>query len=215
LEAARFERGGIPFDRRFALLDPDPLRAGKPLTGRKQHRLLAYRAAVRDDAVYVRTPSGAEHEASGGAWLRELEADLGQRPVLHSGDEPVHDAADILVLNAASLRAFSVEYGGFVNPIRFRPNVIVDGRDANAFEELAWPGCEIAVGHAVLRASKTCERCVLTTVDPETLAVDPQVLKLVVQRHDALFGVYCTVVRAGDVRVGDDWTVSADSEVSA
>lgn len=212
LKSTRFELGGIPFDRHIAVIDTDPLREGKALTGRKQHRLLAYCAVVRDGKAYVRTPSGAEHEASGGGWLQELEGELGRPALLRVAAEPMHDDADILVLNAASLRALTVEYGAFINPIRFRPNVIVDSPQAGAFDELAWPGSEFSVGDAVLQAVHPCERCVLTTVDPETLAEDPAFLKLVVQRHGGRFGVYCKVLRAGDVSIGNDWTARAASE---
>lgn len=213
LKSTRFELGGIPFDRHVAVLDSDPLREGKLLTGRRQHQLLGYYAVVRDDTVFVRTPSGAEHDARGGGWLRELGEELGQPVLLRSMDEPMHDDDDILVLSAASLNALAVEYGAFVNPIRFRPNVIVDGPNLGAFDELEWPGSEFSIGDAVLQVSKMCERCALTTVDPETLVSDPAFLKLVVQRHDGRFGVYCKVLRPGDVRIGDEWAVRVSSEV--
>jgi uncharacterized protein len=213
LKSTRFELGGIPFDRHIAVLDSDPLREGRALTGRRQHRLLAYCAVVRDGTVFVRTPSGAEHDARGGGWLRELGDELGQPALLRSTDGPMHDDADILVLSAASIRALTVEYGAFVNPIRFRPNVIVDGPRLGAYDELAWPGSEFSIGDAVLQVSKPCERCVLTTVDPESLESDPAFLKLVVQRHDGRFGAYCKVLRPGDVSIGDEWTVRVSSEV--
>jgi uncharacterized protein YcbX len=185
------------------------------LTGRRQHRLLAYGATVRDGEIYVRTPSGEEHKASGDDWLRELEGELGAPAFVRRSGEAIHDDSDVLVLNAASLRVLAREYGSFVNPIRFRPNVIVDGPELAAFEEASWPGSEFSVGGAVLHVSHPCERCVLTTVDPETLAADPAFLKLVVQQHAGRFGVYCSVVRAGDVRIGDEWRVRHAPEVRA
>ena len=213
LRSTRFDSGGISFDRSIAVIDTDPLREGRPLTGRSQHRLLAYGAAVRDGIVYVRTPSGRDHIARDGEWLRELESDLGRPFGLQAADEPIHDDSDILVLNAASLRTLDQEYGAFVNPIRFRPNLIVDGPEAKAFEETAWPGSEVSVGGAVLEVVHPCERCVLTTVDPETLEADPAFLKMIVRRHGGRFGVYCKVVRPGDVRLGDEWRMRVAEEV--
>jgi MOSC domain-containing protein len=213
LQSARFDAGGIPFDRRVALMDTDPLRAGKPMTGRKQHRLLAYGAFVRDGEVFVRAPSGDECALRSNAWLADLERFLGQPVTLRISDEAIHDDSDVLVLNAASLSALTIEYGAFVNPIRFRPNVIVDGPGVKPFDEVAWPGSEFSLGQAVLQVSHPCERCVLTTVDPETLETDPSFLKLVVQRHEGRFGVYCKVVKAGEVRLGDEWCARSESEV--
>ena len=41
-----FELGGIPFDRHIAVIDTDPLREGRPMTGRRQHRLRRLGRAV-------------------------------------------------------------------------------------------------------------------------------------------------------------------------
>jgi hypothetical protein len=49
--------------------------------------------------------------------------------------------------------------------IRYRPNLIVAG--APAWSEDGWRS--VRVGDAVFRAVKGCDRCVLTTIDPETL----------------------------------------------
>jgi uncharacterized protein YcbX len=213
LHSARFETGGISHDRRIAVMDSDPTRVGKPLTGRRQHQLLAYSSKVRDGDVFVCTPSGKEYAVSDASWMAELEADVGQPASLKVADEPIHDDADVLVLNAASLRALTEEYGSFVHPLRFRPNVIVDGHDISAFDELGWLGIEFSIGDAVLYVSHPCARCVLTTVEPETLVADPSFLKLVVQSHEGRFGVYCKVVRAGDVRIGDEWRARRAPEV--
>jgi len=213
LKSVLFERGGVAFDRRIAVLDSDPLREGKMLSGGRQRRLLAYGGIVREGEIYVRTPSGVEHEARGGGWLPELEGELGQPAPLRSSDLPITDDADVLVLNAASLRALTAEYGAFVNPMRFRPNVIVDATDLREFDELTWPGMEFAIGEAVLDVSKPCVRCVMTTFDPETLESDPAFLKLIVQRHGGMFGVYCKVVRPGSVAIGDECCVRVSAEV--
>ncbi|MCU1659723.1 MAG: hypothetical protein JWO57_4379 [Pseudonocardiales bacterium] len=50
--------------------------------------------------------------------------------------------------------------------IRFRPNVVVHG--APAWAEDGWR--RLRVGDATFRAVKGCDRCVFTTIDPETAA---------------------------------------------
>jgi uncharacterized protein YcbX len=49
---------------------------------------------------------------------------------------------------------------------RFRPNVVVSG--APPFSEDGWR--RIRIGDAVFRSPKGCDRCVLTTTDPDTAA---------------------------------------------
>jgi uncharacterized protein YcbX len=215
LDSVRFEAGGMPFDRRFAILDSNPARAGKLLTGRLQHRLLAFQSAVLDGSVMVRTPSGAQYDVNDRAWHEHLEREIGQAVALQASDDAIHDDADVLVVNAASVRTLSEEYGARVSPLRFRPNVILDGPDARPYDELRWPGTSFAIGDAVLEASSACLRCVITTIDPETLVSDPSFLRLVVEKHDARFGVYCKVVRAGEVRVGDPWSVYRAAEAAS
>lgn len=203
----------MPFDRRFALLDSNQARAGKVLTGRIQQRLLTFRSSVRGTTVVVRTPSGAEYEIGDPTWLGEFEREIGQPAALRASDAPIHDAADLLVVNEESIRVLADEYGAHVNPLRFRPNVILEGADARPFDEGRWVGMSFAAGDAVLEAFQACQRCVMITIDPETFESDPSFLRLIVEKHDANLGVYCKVVRAGVVATGDLWT--AESAVEA
>jgi uncharacterized protein YcbX len=49
---------------------------------------------------------------------------------------------------------------------RFRPSVVVEG--APAWDEDTWR--VVRIGDAVFRVSKGCDRCVFTTIDPDTAA---------------------------------------------
>jgi len=215
LAQAQFTLRGIPLDRSYAVLDSDPLRSGKLLTASRAKRLLAYRSFARGDGVLVRTPSGRECAADDGAWLDELEGDIGKPASLRSSEEPMHDDADLLVVNAASVRALSEEYGAPINPMRFRPNVILDAVDARPFEETAWPGETFDAGEALVEVVHPCERCVVTTIDPETFESDASFLKLIVQEHHGHFGVLCRVLRTGVVHAGDEWRAKDVAEAAS
>ena len=52
--------------------------------------------------------------------------------------------------------------------LRFRPNVIIDGDPDAPFAEDGWPFVQL--GDVRFRVSGTCDRCVMTTIDPVTLA---------------------------------------------
>jgi MOSC domain-containing protein len=213
LRSVELGAGGMPFDRRYAVMDSDPARAGKPLTARIDKRLLGYAALVRGSTIFVRTPDGGEHDVDSPAWLEQLARDIDRPVTLQSFPEAIHDDSDILVLNAASLRAISEEYGTFVNPLRFRPNFVVDGPDLPAYAEGAWLGREVSVGDVVLHVHKPDQRCVVTTIDPETLVSDPSFLRLIVKEHAGCFGMYCSVVRSGSVALGDEWRPQRPSGV--
>jgi uncharacterized protein YcbX len=205
VDSASFGQGGIPFDRRYAVLDPNPHRLGKPLTGRLQKQLLGYASSVLGDRVVVRTPSGIVCDVEEPAWLEELEREVGGPITVQTFPDAIHDDSDVLVLNAASLRALSEEYGSIVDPLRFRPNIILDGPEARPFEETSWTGGTFVVGDVLLEVTHPCERCVMTTIDPDSLEMDPSFLRLVVEKHDARFGVYFRVARGGTMKLGDRW----------
>jgi uncharacterized protein len=207
LTSARVDRGGIPFDRQYIIIDGEPTRKGTPLTARLVGDLLAYRAAVKGETVNVQVPSGGTFEM-GDAFSSHLQDAL-DRPLsiesAHGQDESFHDAHDILVLNAVSVRALEEEWGKPLNPLRFRPNIMLDGPDLTPYVENDWIGRSFKAGEAVFEGVALDERCVLTTIDPETLARDPSFLRLIVERHNQCFGLYCRVSKAGKVALGDEW----------
>ncbi len=211
LTSARFERGGIAFDRRFAFRDetPESNRYGKLSTARQHAPLLGYAASVSDGTVFITAPDSVRVPASDPALAARLSAETGLQLTLCedlSGGN--HDDADVLVINDASLAVLAEEWGRPVDPRRFRANTAVAG--VPPFQETAWIGRYIKMGQATLQVVSQCERCVLTTFDPETLTVDPSFLRAIAQNHRACFGVYCRVVEPGAVQVGDDGAISAD-----
>jgi uncharacterized protein YcbX len=58
---------------------------------------------------------------------------------------------------------------------RFRPNFLIEGVEGLA--ERTWPGSRLQVGDALLDVARVCKRCVITTIDPDSAAVDPDVLR--------------------------------------
>lgn len=94
---------------------------------------------------------------------------------------------------------------------RFRPNVVVSG--APAWAEDDWR--RIRIGDAVFRAVKGCDRCVMTTIDPETgLREKEPIASLArVRRWDGKtwFGVNLVPDTPGvTIRVGDPVEVLED-----
>lgn len=206
----RFAPGGPELDRRFMLIDESELRRGNRLTAREVHELLGNAATVQDGVVVVRTAAGATVRSDDAGFEAALRTAAGRPVSLHedtSGDN--HDDSDVLVINMASARALSQEYGAPRSEMRFRPNIILDGSDAPAYSELEWVGKRFHVGDVELEVSYPNLRCAIPTIDPDTLEVDPAFLRYIVEHHEGKFGIYCKVVKSGTVREGDDWRAAA------
>jgi uncharacterized protein YcbX len=110
------------------------------------------------------------------------------------------------VINLASVCELERVVGCPVNPLRFRPNVVVDG--LAAWEEFSWIGKTVGIGSAELHVFERTHRCAATNVDPETGKRD-MAIPAVLQRtwgHDG-FGVYAEVIRSGTAAIGDPVTV--------
>ena len=106
------------------------------------------------------------------------------------------DAAPILVCTDGALEAHGADRR------RFRPNIVVSGVEGLA--ERGWLGHELRIGEVVLRAVEPCERCAITTIDPDTIEVDPDVLRRVNEEFGGVMGMYCAVARTGTIAIGDE-----------
>ena len=94
-----------------------------------------------------------------------------------------------------------------VDARRFRQNIYISGASPHLEDE--WLDREVRVGGAVLRVKMRDPRCAITTHSPDTGEIDMNTLKIIAsyrtdQPKEANFGVYCTIVEAGDVAVGDE-----------
>jgi uncharacterized protein YcbX len=207
LESSPVSPGGIRFDRQYMIVDGDQHRHGKALTARLVAKLLAFKAVAADGQVRVKTPGG-EMLSCDGDFAQYLQRTI-ERPLwieaLAPQGTPFHDAHDILVVNVASLRSLEQEWGKMLNPLRFRPNILIEGDDAPPYIENGWVGRRFKAGDVVFEGAALDERCVLTTIDPDTQVTDPSLLRLIVERHNQCFGLYCRVLSPGNIAVGDEW----------
>ena len=108
------------------------------------------------------------------------------------------DRFDMLPLLVATDGAVA-EFGRDVR--RLRPNILISGVEGQA--ERGWEGRELHVGEVVIRLDSLRARCPMTTVDPDTITRDPEVLKDIGRRFGGRLALNAEVVRAGVIRVGD------------
>lgn len=121
---------------------------------------------------------------------------------------PGHSFSDVArkvvhLVNRETVRALESELGAPVDPLRFRPNLVVDG--LAAFAELDWPREKrLTIGGLAFEVVKRTERCAATTVNPATAVRDLQIPRHLMKTlgHTDL-GVYLRVVTPGRLAVGD------------
>ena len=203
LDACAVTENGLDGDRRWALVDGAPHRAGKLLNIRNWEKLMTYRARLAGAGVEVVVPEG-ETQPLDGRLVERLASESGRPLQLRDQAGANFDDSPVLVVNLATVRALELEAGFSVDRRRFRANLYVDGLDVN--EELEWLDGRLRIGEAELEVVKRDERCVVITRDPDTTVTTPELLRLLVETHDTCMGLYCRVARPGRVAVGDGLT---------
>jgi uncharacterized protein len=113
------------------------------------------------------------------------------------------DAYPFLLIGQGSLDDLNGRMSAPLPMTRFRPNLVVEG--STAFAEDGWP--RVRVGAVTFRNVKPCDRCVLTTVDPETGTKGPEPLRTLATYRAwdgaVWFGVNLIAENTGALRVGD------------
>jgi uncharacterized protein len=94
-----------------------------------------------------------------------------------------------------------------LSALRFRPSVVVDG-DIEPFAEDRWQ--RVQIGDVEYRFAEHCDRCVLTTIDPQTLSRGKEPIRTL-SRHRhwdgaVWFGVRLIPMGTGQISLGDPVT---------
>jgi len=187
LQTAELTPAGIPGDRVAHVRGPEGVR-----TSRRQYRMLGLQGSLGPSAQPLVNghPWDSEQalalvqEAAGGdAWLAAFD-----------GLERF-DILPLLVATDGAVAAFGRDIR------RLRPNLLIGGVDG--MEEADWPGAELHIGSAIVRLDSLRGRCPMTTVDPDTLERDPEVLRDIGRRFGGRLALNAEVLQPGVVRIGD------------
>lgn len=178
---------GVPGDRALRVAD-----GRGTVTGRRKQQMIGLEATIGGDGEPL--VDGARWDsAQAAAAIREVAGD-GAGLVRADGGH-AHDLAPILLVTDGGIAQLGYDRR------RFRANLVIEGVDGAAEQD--WMRRRIRVGAALLFVSEPCERCVITTIDPDTIEIDPEVLRRTRLELGGLMGVYCTVLEPAEVAVGD------------
>lgn len=208
---------GIPGDRGIALADAE---TGRVLSAKRVHGLLdgrtegnrmilpSGRTLTADDPDAEDVLSGwlgrrvTIVRAPGGDVRAEVEGE--EDAIFRSQPGGLHDDSPVHLVTTSTLAHLRGLYpDGDYDARRFRPNLVVDTGDARGPVEQSWIGRTIAVGEGRFTVTKTCHRCVITTLPQSELRHDPGILRTVNTREDGETGVYVRATGAGTIRTGD------------
>lgn len=223
MQSAPLQTGRVlPFDRAFAITHEGAKFTGAPEHWQSKHNFLRGVAAPELMAVTSRSDGKtitlshprladividpATDSAALIDWLRPLWPANRPAPVALVA-APEHGLTDmpdpfLSIGNLATLRALSDRMGIDLSPHRFRINLWVDGWPQLHERDLI--GKTIRIGQASLTVTQPITRCRATCANPETGAIDAEVLDALdaAWGHTDL-GVYAAVTSSGQITRGD------------
>lgn len=226
IDAARVEADGVVGDRRWGIRDQ---RTGRILTARRRPELLGASATYGGDEPVIRLLDGSTlvglgrrtdrqlsewlaspvslvpstGEAGRAEFFADATDDTSEAIEFTMPDGRYVDAAPILILTTASLRAAAAHHpNGVWDVRRFRPNVLIDV-DGDGWVEDSWVGRQIQLGAVTLIPTQACVRCTMVTRSQPGLDADLDVFRTLARHHRGLFGVWSDVVVPGSLYVGD------------
>jgi uncharacterized protein len=161
-------------------------------------------------AVDVETPSGRVLAVDDLELLRELTAAAGggHSLTLLRSERAMTDCRPVSLFSLQTARQLGEETGTVLDKRRFRANVYLDLADQPGFSENALVGHKVGIGSkVVVFVLERDPRCQMITLDPDTAAARPEILRRVAQAHAGMAGVYAAVLAEGTIRPGDPVTI--------
>jgi uncharacterized protein YcbX len=224
---------GVLGDRAYAFVrEPGP-RGFPWHTGREQEDLVLYRPRYRDRAavilprdvgrsfdmapgvspvfpdrdafaVEVTTPGGRTLPVGSPELGAEIEARSGGKVSLRFSERSLIDCRPVSLFGNATAEALGRELNMRIDRRRFRANLYADWNDGRPYRENDLVGRTLQIGGRLrIAVLERDPRCKMITLDPDTAAMEPGILRHVIQAHGGFAGVYAAVLVEGVVEKGD------------
>ena len=186
LESTQLTDDGVTGDRVAYVRGPEGIR-----TSRRWHRLLGLHGTLGPAG----DPKIDGHPWDGDEALALVRQAAGDDAWLASDGSGMFDILPLLVATDGAIAAFGRDGR------RLRPNIVIGGVDG--LDERTWPGAELHIGDVIIGLDSLRPRCPMTTIDPDTLERDPEVLRDIGRRFRGLLALNADVIRPGPLHVGD------------
>jgi uncharacterized protein YcbX len=219
LEVGTLGWHGIEGDRRLAFRRLNDKSNFPWLTAGKLPELILYKPFALESGEllpsHVRTPDGNEYELGSNELREEISNRFGSAVELMNLKAGIFDEASISVITRSTVQGIERESGRNLDLRRFRPNVVIETNSAEGFEEDRWVGRTLIFGEdndsPAVKIYMKDERCRMVNLDPDTAEKDVQVMRTVARLNKNYAGGYGTVVRAGELRVGQVVTLGDEA----
>lgn len=203
---------GLHGDRRFAFRRLNDNSGFPWLSASRLPELLLYQPLGLDESAeeptptHVRTPDGIELTLANDELQTRVSEKFGSPVELMKLRHGIFDDAQVSVINLATISAIGEEAGQDLDTRRFRANVVLATDSAEPFQEDGWIGGRLLFGKEngpMVNLTMRDLRCVMINLDPDTAQQDARIMKAAVRLNQNNAGAYGTVVRTGQINVGD------------
>lgn len=113
------------------------------------------------------------------------------------------DGYPLMMITEASLNLLNSKLKKPIGVDRFRPNLVLSGAEPHSEDELR----NFKIGTAQFKVAKPCARCVVTTINQQTLQTGKEPLATLAKYRkvgdNVNFGVNVICLKEGDISVGD------------
>ncbi len=155
---------------------------------------------------HVRTPEGNVLELLNRELSEELSRRFGSELQLMHLKHGTFDEASISLISLGTISRIERESERSLDVRRFRPNILIETNSGKSFEEDAWVGRTFFFGDEpdgpAVSLTLRDKRCVIVNFDPDTARSDAKVMKSIVKLNENNAGVYGTVIKTGELMVG-------------
>ena len=211
---------GLRGDRRFAFRRLNNKGDFPWLSASQFPELLLYHPLGLDEhaeeplPTQVRTPDGMIFPIGSAQLLQNVAEKFGSPVELMKFRNGFFDEGTVSVINMATMSAISREAGQTLDTRRFRANIVIASGTTEPFTEDSWVGGRLIVGSnesgPMITLTNRDLRCMMINLDPDTAKQNPSLMKAVVRMNENYAGAYASVVRTGQISVGQSVSLITD-----